>query len=88
MKEPKYKYSITDVEVATSPDGKGIMILAETVDYKLAVQKRSGKRISLALSPNQAMRLLSILQAVQRQFGYPDHPPPELIVVPPEADRN
>lgn len=73
------------------PDNKPdvAIIHLEKVDQTPEGPQRSGRYIHLAVTAQDAMRLLTVLQNVQKEQGWPDCPHrPTVTHVPPEQDRH
>ena len=66
-----------------------ILIDCEMVEHTAEGPRRSGKRIHLGLTIDDAMRLLALLKDAQRRLELPDYPlSPTMTEVPRAKDRN
>jgi hypothetical protein len=83
-----FNYYVTDPEIIINPNGKGLILRFQTVDQPSTGPQRSGKYIQLEMALDPALRLMGVLQAMQKAMNLPDPPPANKIFVPPAKDRN
>jgi hypothetical protein len=62
-----------------------VMIRCEVIEFESGRARQSGTFVHLAMTAEDAMRLLALLKETQQQCGWPDHSDPPISVhVPPE----
>jgi hypothetical protein len=83
-----FHHYVTDPEIAMNEGGKGLIIRFQTVDQRSTGPQRSGKYIHLEIAVDPALRLMGVLQAMQKAMHLPDPPQVNMIAVPPAKDRN
>jgi hypothetical protein len=88
MKADLEIYALDPNVIVMSDQQSQLIIRCEMVDQLPAGPKRNGKYVHLTMTMGQAMRLLSMLQGVQHQYGLASEPPATIIPVPPTKDRN
>jgi hypothetical protein len=84
----EFEYSVTDVQLIANPQKTAFLLRSEVVDQPSTGPVRSGKHIHLTMTTKQAMRLLSMLQAAQANFGLEIAQESKPLYVPPAKDRN
>jgi hypothetical protein len=81
----------TDINVMVGPARPNQVILrCEKVSHASGTGKRTGKYIHLGMTAADAMRLLAMLSAVQKKFGYQLPPGEETFsdFVPPDSKKH
>ena len=76
-------------ELVVFRNNSQMVIKCEIVDQSASGPQPSGRTIHLGLTAEDAMRLLTLLKAVQQELGLPDSGVPVTTTpVPPAKDRN
>jgi hypothetical protein len=82
---PKPDVIVCNPDASSSPR-KAVFIHFEIMDA--ATFESTGKPYNIAMTHNDAMRLLSLLEAMSKKYDWPQAGVPEQIFVPPEKEQN
>ena len=87
--EADFEFLVTNPQAVGQPERNALLLRFELFQQSPDGLQQSGRFVHLSLTPQNAMRLLAILQAVQGAMKLPAEPtPPTRIDVPPEKDRH